>query len=212
MRRHMLVVAALGLAACGGGGYGGGGGGGGNVGGTLGGAAFTPTDMGALIVSPTSCTVSGQTVYVAAIVIGFGSWANLCGYVQANGLLCVNKANATTSSVIVAKAGLSPQTAVGPGTYQVYSQFQPDANGNFTGVSAGYNKTNGTCALTAQSNGSGGMVTISSTSYGVSGTLNSVTFADGSNLSGSFDAAICNYSLDICGFINNTCTSPACIQ
>lgn len=199
---HMTVTATF---------TGGGGGGGGGLG-TLAGAPFTPASGGALIIPPTTCAVGGTTAHFSGIVIGFSSYADLCGFAQANGVVCTYKANATIASVDVLKGGLvQTPGAVGPGDYPVVTRINPDADGNFAGAGCSYSRASGTCNLT-DSDGIGGTVTISSvTASKVTGTLNNVNFGDGSKLDGPFDVTICNYSLNLCDLLSSDCTTPVCI-
>lgn len=215
MRKCFITAATATLLACGGSSGGGGGGGGGPLSGTLAGAPFTPTDGGAIVVAPTTCTVGSVTIHVSALLIGFGSFSGLCSFAQTNGL-CADKANAIIVSNNILKGGLvQTPTAVGPGDYTVTTGTAvPDANGNFTVAPGNYNKTNATCvSVNSSSANPGGKITISSvTSTNVTGTMANVTFADGSYLNGSFDVPICSVTVDICALLNNTlCTTRACI-
>jgi hypothetical protein len=212
----IAILGSAALAACGGGGGGGGGGPSGPVAGTVGGAAFTPAEGGALVVAPTTCTVTGLgTVNVSGLMIGFSSFMGLCGYAQA-AHFCDNKASATIIGLQIMKAGLvQTPGAVGPGTYPISTTAPvPDASGNF-GVNGGnITVTGAACALVSNPDASSGSITISAVSASrVQGSL-SVGFGTGNAIAGAFDLPLCAYTPDICALLNDTTCgggSPGCI-
>jgi hypothetical protein len=215
-KRILATIGAAALAACGGGGGGGGGGPTGPVGGTVGGAPFTPAEGGALVIPPTQCTVTGTgTVRVSGLLLGFGSFVGLCAYAQ-QAHFCDEKASSTIAALQIMKAGLvQAQTAVGPGSYPITTTTPvPDANGNFGLNGGGLTITGPACALTSSPDASSGTITISSVgATRATGSLD-VGFSDGSHLAGSFDVPLCTYTPDICALLNDTTCgggSPGCI-
>jgi len=201
MRRPMAAAVLVALAGCGGGGGSGSGpGGGGSLAGTLQGSAFLPVEGSALVVPPTGCPISGGTGYGSALILGFSNFAGLCTFAQQS-QICDDKANVVFFTVTVIKAGLTPQTPVGAGTYPVGTSSASLA------VDSSYNRTNAACVhsepvtLTAT-----GTVTISSIGAGrVAGSAD-VTFSDGSRMAGSFDVPVCSYQADLCAIASGTCT------
>jgi len=186
--------------------------GGGSGLGTLGGTSFAPAETGALVIPPTTCIQGATSMHFSGLLLGFSSYTGLCSFVQTHGALCADKASATLASVDILK-GNAAQTpsAVGPGDYPATGNPYTDQDGNAVVAESTYSKTNGTCASTG-SDSSGGSIHIATvTATNVTGTLNNVVFGDGSNLNGTFNAAICNYSLNLCDFLNDTCTTPVCV-
>ncbi len=213
-----LMLAILGsvvLAACGGGG-GGGGGPSGPVTGTVGGTAFTPAEGGALVIPPTTCTITGVgTVNVSGLILGFASFTGLCGYAQA-AHFCDNKASATVVGLEIVKAGLSQaQGPVGPGAYPItVSTPLPDASGNLVVTGGSITVTGAACALVSNPDASSGSISISAVDASrVQGSL-SVGFGTGNAIAGTFDLPLCVYTPDICALLNDTTCGggvPGCI-
>ncbi|HEU4385141.1 MAG TPA: hypothetical protein VFR85_16775 [Anaeromyxobacteraceae bacterium] len=187
----------------------------GTIAGTLGGIAFAPSEMGALLAGPATCTVGTVSVRVAAVIVGLTSFQGLCSLAQQYGF-CFDKANATLASLQLANLGLvQAQTLPGPGTYPVtIGTPTPDLNGNFQVYAATYAREGAACALLASSDttalpasGSITLTTVNSTS--VSGSV-SLTFTDGSTLSGTFTAPTAPISMNVCQLVSG-CTSVTCV-
>jgi hypothetical protein len=172
----------------------------GDLTGTLGGATFTPAEMGGLPLGPTNC----QGVQVAALLVGFSSFQGLCEPLKTYGI-CWDKANATLASVQLANIGVGTTPSVpGPGTYTI-----PGTATQIVGVS--YGRTGAGCATMGSGDANSGIVTITNvTSTQVTGSLSNVTFADGSTLSGTFTAAVAGVPVNLCQLLA-TCTSGTCL-
>lgn len=190
----------------------------GTLSGTLGGSAFAPAEMGALLLGPSTCRVGATNVNVAAVIVGLSSFQGLCTQLQAHGF-CWDKANATMASLQIANGGLFTTPAVpGPGTYPVTIGTPTiDLGGNFqiTGGSYGTTGAAPACAYLASSSTSAvpaaGSITLSTvTASSVSGSA-SLTFTDGSTLSGTFTAPSAPISADVCQLVAGTCTSYTCV-
>lgn len=176
--------------------------------------SFTPGEMGALVVNPTSCTIGGATIRLAGIFLGFPSFSGLCSLLQSHGL-CFDKANQTIVGAQIANAGLVlAQTVPGPGTYTVTPSTgtTPDGSGNFRVASVSYSRVGPTCNLLASSDtdapGTGSITIDAITATQVTGSMN-VTFADGSTMIGSFVAATAPISVNVCQAL--TGCSPTCV-
>jgi hypothetical protein len=192
--------------------------------GTLAGAGgglgtFTPLEMGALVVNPTTCSVGGTSVHLAGIFLGFPSFSGLCSLLQSYGF-CFDKANQTIVGAQIANVGLiQAQTVPGAGTtYNVTPSTgtTPDGNGNFRVASVSYSRVGAapTCTTAASSDtnapGTGSITIDTITATQVTGSMN-VTFADGSTLAGTFVAATAPISINVCQVITG-CSTSACVQ
>jgi len=213
MKRFLAVVVAVGLAACGDDDKASGG----PASGTLGGQPFTPTNVSAVQVAPTTCTIQSTPVNVSGLILGFGSF-DLCSYLAQAGF-CGAKASSTLVGAAVMKIGLvQAPTAVGAGTYNVIdlATATPDLSGNITGATGSATRTGATCIPTfAEDANAGGTITVSSTSAtSVAGSVN-FAFGTGSTFSGSYNATVCPQSVDICQLLlllaGGSCTTPVCV-
>lgn len=178
--------------------------------GTILGQAFNPTDTGALVVPATTCTIpSVGTRSVAALLVGFSSFPNLCGFVQA-GQLCAEVTSSRVVTAIIANAPLAgPAPAIAPGTYQIGTSV--DAQLNVRIVDADLTKVDAACvsdpALPTAS--PTGTITVTSVSPRVTGSLD-VTFSGDSRFAGTFDAALCTTAVDFCAAATDTCATTTC--
>ncbi len=180
--------------------------------GTVLGQAFDPVDGTALVLSPETCVFQGVLQASAtAILVGFGTFENMCQVAQQT-KACGGKANGTTVNLLVLNASaVGAATAVQPGTYPV-TTAQPDVTKPFTVATAFVAKTDGTCADSASAvEATGGTVTLDRTGPDrVTGSA-SVTFSDGSSVSGAFDVPVCGFSIDVCSGLGAGCDSPTCV-
>jgi hypothetical protein len=168
------------------------------------------------VVAPIDCNVTGVgTVHVSGLIIGFGSFTDLCGFAQASHF-CDEKANATIVSLEVLKGGLvQTQAPVGAGTYPITTGTPVfDINGNFVVAEGSIDVWGAACAPVSNPDATGGTIWISAvTATRAQGSLD-VNFGTGNHISGAFDLPLCAYTPDICALINdNTCGggAPACI-
>jgi hypothetical protein len=191
---------ALALAACGGNDNGGGGSSGGSTGvtGTVAGLAFSGREALSAVVPPTTCTVSGASVSVAGLVIGVSNFTGTCSLV---GNACAAKANA--QGLVVALANLSPSalgqaSPIGPGTYTISPISSPSISTRQGFAALG--RTDASCNdVSSVPDVSGGTVTITSASATSAAGNLSLTFADGSTLSGPFTTTGCaGLQVDVC--------------
>jgi len=208
--RHLGTVLALVLLACGSSNSS-------PASGTVGGASFTPVDVEALTVVPTTCTLTqneaglGQ-VSVAGLVIAFSSTAGLCGDLTSDLSAagpCVFRANSAGATIFIADVGLNGPASIKDGqTYQVIANpalvtpGYPDfavafGESHRLGAAPDCTPTSGTTPVTAT-----GTVVISGTSASkVEGQVD-VKFSDGGALKGSFTADVCGVTLPICQVAN----------
>ncbi len=228
MRKLLVLVSVLAvsiLAAGCGGSSSSGGGGTTPLAGTIGGTAFSPTDVKALLVGTTTtpCTVQGLTFGAKGLALEITSYANACGDFAAT--QCAFHANARTVTVFVAK--LNPvgpaytEPTIAAGTYTINSSLSnlgtPDAQGQFTVGYAQAVVTDATCnggSPTPAPAVSGGTLTLSSVTNPITGHL-TVTFQGGGSLSGDFSAPLCSETPDVCALATagGVCTMPGtCTQ
>ena len=131
-----LVLVTLFVVACGGSSKSGGGG----VSGTVGGKAFTPAEVRALVVgtgsTPCSLPIPGGggnlSFGVSALAITFSSFANACADLTASECrLHANAQDVTVLHALLGATGAAP--ALAPGTFTIHSSpatATPDASGH----------------------------------------------------------------------------------
>jgi hypothetical protein len=193
------------------------GGGGGALSGTVGGRAFMAGDVEAIVAgtgsSPCSLPLGpGGTninVGVNAFAVLATSYGNACGdYATTQ---C--KLHQTAQTVTILFARLNPsgsQPPLATGTYTIASSATtvlPDGTSGFYFVAfaQAVTTTNASCALSTGSPSpsiQGGTLRIDSVAGPITGHV-SVTFTDGSSLSGDFSAPVCG------GTTPNVCTLAA---
>jgi len=190
----------------------------GSLSGTLGGAAFGPAEMAAVVAGGVTCRVGAFNLRAAAVMVALSTFQGLCSQAQAHGS-CWGKANSTMGTIVVANVGLyDAQSVPGPGTYPV--TIGPpafDQSGNAQATQASYQRFGAACATLASSStnalpASGSVTLDAVAATEVTGSAG-LTFADGSTLSGTFTVPISPASIDVCQLVNSTCTptSFACV-
>lgn len=179
--------------------------------GTVLGARFTPADSAAVALAPAACVLSGQSVGLSALVLGFSSLPGLCG--RASTACTQEKAGEALLSLSVLKAGLSAQAPVGPGTYLVTDAPSADANGNLAFVAASLQRRDASCGdATGGVTVSRGSVTITSVDASRARGSVAVALSDGGSFDGAFDVPLCTgVALDACSVATSCGTTPACV-
>jgi hypothetical protein len=213
-----LVLVSLFLMACGSSS-------GDGVSGTVGGRAFSPVEVKAVLTDTgsTPCSLPNPvgggsiTFGVAATAISFTSYANACGD-YASGQ-CTLHADAQNVTVLLAKLDpLAPTVApaLTPGTFTVTASpaaVTPDGSGrlNVAFAQALATAAAPACAGTPSPSVAGGTLRVDEVSATrVVGNVN-LTFADGSKLAGDFAADVCaGAEPDICSLATSQslCTLP----
>lgn len=195
------------------------------VSGTVGGAAFTPTDVQAIELSSTSpCGINNGTTTimlgVKALELKMTSYANACG--DLTSAVCQLHPGQHAVTVLVTKLNMvPPHTAPSTlaGSYNVSPSFMsitPETqNGLPTGLGyVAYAQLDPNCVGTAHPVTTG-TVHIAQDGPTIAGDL-SLHFDDGSTVAGSFTAPLCSGSLpgggDVCAIAatQQLCQPTAC--
>jgi hypothetical protein len=182
--------------------------------GTVLGQPFTPADSSALVLGQATCSFEGVTASATGLVVGFGSFAGLCGFVTQT-QACGAKANATIVNLLLVRANVLGRTAtpVQPGTYALGGGNPvPDAQGNVTVAQAFVTKTDATCGEPSGTPvATAGTIRIDAVGTRVTGFAD-LTFPDGGRVTGTFDAAACGFQTDVCTAVSDTsCTTESCV-
>lgn len=226
MRRSIIGLAWVVLAACGG--SSGSSNSGSPVSGTIGGQAFTPAEITAVVAGPATCSVQSQNVTVKAFALRLASFTGTCADLESDPL-CKLVASSQSVTVVFADVGAVSSPTLGTGTFTV----DPDPANAVPGTGAlagtlvasfGTSVTTtascpaGTVAQVAK--GTLKVTSVSSTAIGGSldltfGTLGQGgTFVPGTDtLKGNFTATVCgNLSADLCSLATTggECSSPHC--
>jgi hypothetical protein len=215
MRRPVLaVLAGAALAACGGGSS--------StpspppppISGKIFGAPFTPVEGAALELQQATCAIEGVTATATGVLVGFGSFAGLCGVAgQTRG--CGGKANATVVNLFVIRANVARGTPapLAAATYQVTSGTPVvDAQRNATIASAVAVRTDNACVeTTASPTATGGTIRLDVVSASRVAGVADLTFDNGDTFSGAFDVAVCSVQMDVCTALAPTCASQSCV-
>ena len=190
--------------------------------GTIGGRSFTPVAVQAITAGSGSspCSLPGVgALGVSAMELAITSYADACGTLAST--QCVHHANSQAVTVIVAKANPLPpasQPTLTPGTYAVQSTITsavPESSGLLDVAYAEAVAPDPSCVGTTHPSKAGGTVRLDSVTGPITGHL-SITFDDGSSISGDFSAPICSsVTADVCvrALGGALCTLPAaCVQ
>ncbi len=227
MRRMLVGVVFALLAACGGGSSGGSSGGN-TVTGTIGGQAFTPAEVSAVVAGPATCAVASQTVDLKAFALRFSSATGTCAALESDPL-CKLTASAREVTVVFADVGAVASPALGAGTFAVDpnpANVVPGTGpltGTLVAAFGGSVETTAACPLGTTGQVAKGTLTVKSVgSSAISGSVDLTfgtmsaggTFTPGSDtLKGSFTASVCgNLAADLCSLATTggQCASPHC--
>jgi hypothetical protein len=189
--------------------------------GTIGGKAFTPTETMALNFGSdgTPCLLhlnpmdpsAVTTVGVKAVVVEAATFAGTCTDLQAS--QCQFHANSQKVTMLVARVNLVPPGSEPPlttGTYTVSADLaHPTVDSS--GAYVAFAQTIAIDPSFAASTGTsvaGGTIQLTDVAGPVTGTV-SLTFTDGSALSGTFSAPFCPGTTDACGLAGTLATALA---
>jgi hypothetical protein len=171
--------------------------------GTIGGRAFAPAEIRAISVGSgsTPCAIPQVGSFgVRAVALTATSYAGACGDLGA--AQCQLHKGSQQVTILVAKANPLPpnsEPALTPGTYQVASNIRaavPEANGTLDLAYAEAVAPDPSCAGTAHPS-TGGTIRIDQVSGPITGHV-SITFDDGSSISGDFSAPLCGAAPNVC--------------
>lgn len=147
------------------------------------------------------CVNGGTSVGISAVTVFSADVSNLCTMMLAN----QTKANSRAIMLMILRGALNTPPGVPPGKYTITQD--PTGTTVVTLAAAAIDRTDATCAGTTV-DATGGTVWLDSTSGGrVTGAVDA-TLADGSHLSGTFDAPGCALSLPIAELCAGTWVPP----
>jgi len=226
MRRCLVGIAWVALTACGGGG----GSSSTPVSGTIGGQAFTPAEVSAVIAGPETCTVLSQTVAVKAFAVRLASFTGTCTDL-ASDPLCKLEASSRSVTVVFADIGVAAVgPALGAGTFDVDpnpANAQAVTSGPLTGTLyasfAASVATTDQCPVGTVGQVAKGTLKVTSVdATKIAGTMDltfgtvdqSFNFTPGTDkLKGDFTATVCTGTVgDLCSLATTggQCMSPHC--
>ena len=190
MIRSCVLVPAIVLAGCGGGGdplFGG----------------FTPMGGTAVVLAPANCDIPfvGMSA-VSGIGFHFGDFPDACGVVTQT-MLCGTKANSTSviGFVFNGEVGAASIGPVGPGTYRF---LRDPPSGAFLASAAEAAQVDGACMGDTLGQ-NGGSITISTiTATNLAGSFD-IDLEEGTSVSHDFDVAICPVTVDLCDRLTAGC-------
>jgi hypothetical protein len=199
MRRALLSVAASVLVACGGS----------DSGddrptgpiGATGPSAVAPVDslsFGAEGV----CVSGGTSVGISAVAVVSADVSNLCTMTLANQA----KANMRVITLMILRGALNTPPGVPPGKYTITQD--PTGTTVVTLAAAAVDLSNATCASTTVDAASGTIWLDSSSGVQVTGAVDAM-LADGTHLSGTFNAPSCAINLPVAELCAGTWVPPA---
>ena len=223
MRRWLVGFGFVALTACGGGG---GGSSSNPVSGTIGGQAFTPAEVSAVVAGPSHCTVMSNDVDVKAFALRFASFTGVCTAL-ASDPLCELTHSAQSVTVVFADVGvgMTPPT-LGAGTFtlttdptsltsaEAHTNPSDPLVGTLSIAFGGAIVTDATCQMATAPQVAQGTLTVSSVSATqIKGSVD-LTFGTGTDkLKGDFTAALCSPIENVCPLADSggTCTgAPTC--
>lgn len=218
--RKLLALVSLLAAACGDDSSSGGGGA--QLGGTVGGRAFTISEVKAIPATTGATPCAGVPVVGTIGINGFAlevtSYANACGDYTSTG--CTLHKNAQSVTVLFARIAIAtPQTPtpaappLAPGTYPIHpsaTAVEPDGTSGYLFASSAVAlATNDACVATSPAVQSG-TLRIDQVSGPVTGHV-SVSFANGDSLQGDFTAPLCTGAgPDVCSIVTSGAANPLC--
>ncbi len=197
------------------------------LGGTIGGRAFTPTEVKALVVGTGSTPCTGipvvDTVGVKALALQITSYANACSDFDAVGGACSLHQGAQAVTVVFAKLNAVPpngEPTLSPGTFTIHdSPATTDVEGvgvlhacfaeEITTATGDTTCNGGTPTPNLSVNG--GTLRLDTVSGPTITGHISVSFQNnGGSLDGDFSATVCSASPDICSLTSSgqICTLP----
>jgi hypothetical protein len=220
MRKLVLVLVSALALACGGSDSGGGTPSA-PVLGTVGGRAFSPAEVRAVVVGSgqAPCTIATQTLGVKALALELTSYANACGDFTA--ATCPARSSPQAVTILFARLnGIPPfaEPTIAPGTYTISTKITdalPDSSGlgqlylAFAEAAA----DGATCASPPAVTGT---LRLDSVTGPITGHV-AVTFASGGSIAGDFSAPICpGVTPEVCALatapalcaLPPACTSP----
>ncbi len=226
--QRMLVGLACVVALAGCGGSSSSSGGGSTVAGTIGGQAFTPAEVSAVVAGPSTCSVASQTVDVKAFALRFSSATGTCTDLESDPL-CKLTASSREVTVVFADVGAVASPTLGTGTFSVDpnpANVVPGTGplaGTLVASFGGSVQTTASCpAGTVGQVAKGTLKVTGVSSTAISGSVDLTfgtvgsggTFTPGTDtLKGSFTANVCgNLAADLCSLATTggECSSPHC--
>ena len=189
--------------------------------GTVGGHAFAPVEARALSIgsgaSPCALHINPMdpsqvtTVGIKAIVVEAATHTDTCTDLQSS--QCRFHANSQTVTFFVARVNLVPpgaQPALTPGTYTVSADLSHptiDAAGAYVAFAQTF-AVDPAFAVSTGSSVAGGTISLDQVSGPIVGSV-SLTFTDGSTVSGAFSAPLCGGTTNACGLATTLASALA---
>lgn len=178
----------------------------GSVTGTLGGQAFTLAQAAAISAGSgsTPCSLGALSIAARAVEVNLttaSGEALACGELATG--QCLTRPSARKATVVVAAVNMgatATEPTLGAGTYKVAADITgatPSSTGTYQLAYAEALAVDPSCAGTPVKS-TGGLVWLDApTTSRITGAV-SITFADGSSISGNFDAPVCTTAPNVC--------------